>query len=133
MSYGSPAPSVVLFAVAKQASPTLTVGLLVLGVLFGVAAYAQSERFKKRKGVTPWRWPSFLWGIVGFISLLLWIVLFLIASRTTKAAPATGTLGYPGNQQPSGSWSKIRPADFSLGTGTAQGGPSTSATEVAPP
>jgi H+/Cl- antiporter ClcA len=106
MSYGSPAPSVVFLAVAKHASPTFTVVVLVLGVLFGVAAYAQSERFKKRKGVTPWGWPSFVWGIVGFISLLLWIILFLIASRTTKVAPATGTFGYPGAQQPSGSWSK---------------------------
>jgi prepilin signal peptidase PulO-like enzyme (type II secretory pathway) len=105
MSYGTATLGSAFFAVAKH-SPRFPVVILVLGVVFGVAAYLFSERFKRRKGVTPWRWPSFVWGIVGLISLLLWLILFLIAINTTKvpAAPTAGN--FPGPPQSPGYWSK---------------------------
>ena len=105
MSYGTSMFGIVPFATAKQ-SPTFTLVVLALGVVFAVAAYMQSERFKKRNGVTPWRWPSFVWGIVGLISLLLWLVLFLIAINTTKVPAVSGAGSFPGPQQSPGYWSK---------------------------
>ncbi|HEX3794521.1 MAG TPA: DUF2510 domain-containing protein [Acidimicrobiales bacterium] len=57
---------------------------LILAVVFGFCAYRASESFKMKRRVTPWGLPSWVWGIIGFLSLLLWAILFLIARKTTK-------------------------------------------------
>jgi hypothetical protein len=57
---------------------------LCLAVAFGLMAYRTSESFKAKRHVTPWGLPSWVWGIIGFLSLLLWGILFLIARQTTK-------------------------------------------------
>ena len=41
---------------------------------------------------TPWRWPAAAWGIIGFLSLLLCVVLFLIAQRTTRLPSVSATV-----------------------------------------
>ena len=64
---------------------------LVMAVVVAIVAFRSSENFKAKNGVTPWHWPSWLWGFVGFISLLLCLILFMIASRRTK--PVTGQMG----------------------------------------
>jgi hypothetical protein len=64
---------------------------LVMAVVVAIVAFRSSENFKAKNGVTPWHWPSWLWGFVGFISLLLCLILFVIASRATK--PVTVGVG----------------------------------------
>ena len=66
---------------------------LVIGVVVALVAYRSSEGFKDANHVTPWRIPSWGWALIGFLSLLLWVILFLIAKRTTKPAPAHESLG----------------------------------------
>ena len=63
---------------------------LVFALIIGVLAYFAAERFKRSHGVTPWRWPAAAWGIIGFLSLLLCVVLFLIAQRTTRLPSVSG-------------------------------------------
>ena len=84
MSHGSSMLTIAVLATKTHYSPGASLVILGLGVVFGILGYTRSEAFKKRTGITPWRWPSFVWAIVGFISLLLWAILFLIATRTTN-------------------------------------------------
>jgi hypothetical protein len=56
--------------------------LLALGV--AALAYRESESFKHKNGLTPWRIPSWVWAIIGFASLIVCAVLLAIARRTTK-------------------------------------------------
>lgn len=60
---------------------------IYLGVALVVAfvAYRSSETYKRENHVTPWHLPSLVWALIGFLSLLLCAVLFLIARKTTKA------------------------------------------------
>jgi Protein of unknown function (DUF2510) len=74
--------------------------VLVISCVFALVAYMESENFKRKNGVTPWHWPSWLWAVAGFLSLVLAAVLLLIARRRTKpvavsAFPsrAPGTVG----------------------------------------
>jgi hypothetical protein len=66
---------------------------LVLGAVFGALAYYASQDFKKRNGVTPWNLPSWLWGVIGFMSLLICAILMAIASRKTKSALRAAAYG----------------------------------------
>jgi amino acid transporter len=72
---------------AATASPARAIPFLLIALVFGFAAYRSSEAFNKKRGTTPWRLPSWAWAMIGFLSLLLCAVLFLIASRTTKVGP----------------------------------------------
>jgi hypothetical protein len=71
----------------------VNVGLLILGAVFGLCGYRSSVGYQRKHGYTPWRLPSWAWGLIGFLSLLLCAVLFLIASKTTKPAAPADTLG----------------------------------------
>jgi F0F1-type ATP synthase assembly protein I len=73
---------------------------LVVGLVVGFVAYRSSETYKRQHQVTPWHIPSLVWGLIGFLSLLLCAVLFLIARRTTK--PADAPSGAP--QSPPPGW-----------------------------
>ena len=75
-----------LLATASSASAIV---FLIIGLVIGYLAYRSSESFKAKNGVTPWHMPSWVWGVIGFLSLLLWVILFLIARSTTKPAAAT--------------------------------------------
>ena len=83
--------------------PTISpVVLLVAALVFGALAFGVSERFRRRHGVTPWRWPSLLWAFIGFLSLLVFAILVVIASlQTTKKleagayGPGPRANGYP--------------------------------------
>jgi Protein of unknown function (DUF2510) len=79
-----------------------SVFFLVLGVVFGVVAYRSSESFKKTHQVTPWHIPSWAWGVIGFISLLLWVILFLIARSTTKRPAPGAAVDVPASPVPPG-------------------------------
>ena len=71
-----------LFGAATSSNSALV--YLALGVVFGLITFFASEQFKRRWGRTPWGWPSAVWGIVGFLSLLLCVILMVLASWSTK-------------------------------------------------
>lgn len=73
--------------------------LVFLVIAAGVAllAYRESENFRRNNGVTPWRIPSVVWAILGFLSLFICAILLVIARRTTKPAwgqQRSGSLQY---------------------------------------
>jgi protein-S-isoprenylcysteine O-methyltransferase Ste14 len=82
----------------------MPIPLLLLALVFGFAAYRSSETFKARHEVTPWGWPSWAWGLIGLLSLLVWAVLFVIARKTTRTTstdpvrPPEGWYPDPGHQ-----------------------------------
>jgi drug/metabolite transporter (DMT)-like permease len=62
----------------------------VLGCVVALLAYRESETFRKKNGVTPWRLPSWAWALIGFCSLLVGAVLLAIARRTTDPVVGSG-------------------------------------------
>lgn len=62
---------------------------LGIGLVVAFVAYRSSETYKRQHNVTPWHLPSLVWALIGFLSLLLCAILFLIARKTTKPAAAT--------------------------------------------
>ena len=72
-------------AVAAYSSSQVLI-LLAIGAVVALVAYRSSEKFKRTNQVTPWHIPSWAWVLIGFISLLLCLILFAIARRTTKSA-----------------------------------------------
>jgi hypothetical protein len=90
-----------LTELATISTSTLVV-TLAIGVAVSVIAYRSSESFKRKRGVTPWGLPSWGWGVIGFCSLLLCGILFIIASRTTKLPMAPTAWGNGPTQAPPG-------------------------------
>jgi len=84
------------------ASTSRLVFVLIVGLVVGFVAYRSSESFKQRNDVTPWHIPSLVWGLIGFLSLLLCAILFLIARRTTKPASLAPTPAGVPSQAPPG-------------------------------
>ena len=91
-----------LLAAASSASAIV---FLIIGLVIGYIAYRSSESFKQKNGVTPWHMPSWVWGVIGFLSLLLCVILFLIARSTTKPAASTATAPGLPTQPPPGWYS----------------------------
>lgn len=56
--------------------------MLALSVVWAVIGYVLSERSLRSKGRTPWGLPSLLWAFFWFLSLILGLVLYFIASAT---------------------------------------------------
>jgi hypothetical protein len=77
-------------------STTLVDGF-VLGVVLGSLGYFLSERYKRARGVTPWRVPSGMWAVLLFLLSLIGVVMYLIACFTTR--PKTGPTGWAGGDQ----------------------------------
>jgi hypothetical protein len=78
---------------------SVNAGVLIFGVLFGVAGYGEANRFNKRYGRTPFGWPAIVWGVVCFLSFLIGLVLLAIGERIgRKAAEAGPTYGGSYNQ-----------------------------------
>jgi Protein of unknown function (DUF2510) len=88
-------PGVTPINTSMNGAPIVNLVYLVVAIVIAIAAYISSESFKKKNGVTPWHWPSWLWAVVGFFSFILCLILFMIASRRTKPAigPNSGTDG----------------------------------------
>jgi hypothetical protein len=95
-------------------SATLEEGFVV-GAVLGLVGYFLSERYRRSRGVTPWRVPSGLWAVLLFLLSLIGVVLYLIACFTTR--PKTGPTNWhpgqrdlaerspgPWNAPPSGQW-----------------------------
>jgi len=118
-----------------NASPVVNLIILALAVVVAVVAYTSSESFKKKNGVTPWHWPSWLWAVVGFVSLLLCLILFMIASRRTKpvTAPASGsTPGDSGQPLPTPAYASAVTDQNGWGQGSAPSVPFPGATTPSP-
>lgn len=62
----------------------MSVVFLVIACGVAALAYRESESFKRKNGVTPWHWPSWVWALLGLLSLVLCAVLLVIARRRTK-------------------------------------------------
>jgi len=75
-------------------STSTIVEQLVLGVVFGALGYMFSERYKRARGVTPWKIPAAVWALLLFLSWEIFSVLYLIAYFTTR--PRTGSTGWTG-------------------------------------
>jgi len=84
------------------ASSAQLIFYLVIGLVVGLLAYRSSESFKKKNNVTPWHMPSWVWGLIGFLSLLVCVILFLIARSTTKPVVAGSTMPEAPTQPPAG-------------------------------
>lgn len=50
----------------------------VLGAAFGLLGYFLSERYRRVRGVTPWRMPSGVWAALLFLFSLIGMVVYLI-------------------------------------------------------
>ena len=61
---------------------------LAIGFVVAFLAYRSSETFKRENNVTPWHLPSLVWALIGFLSILLCVILFLVARKTTKPVDA---------------------------------------------
>ncbi len=68
----------------RSLSPDETTLTLLLAALFGLTGYRISSRHRLLRGVTPWRFPSFVWALICFIIGPIGIVVVLVAEVTTK-------------------------------------------------
>jgi hypothetical protein len=83
---------------------------LVLALLFGVAGWHHARNLERKYGTAAWGMPSWVWGIITGISLLLGAILLLIAERGLKKQPqqsfpqvpsyATAPVGYGAEAAP---------------------------------
>lgn len=92
---------------------------IVLGVVFGIAAWKEAQRFEKQYGRTPWGFDPIVWGVVLFLVWPIGLILLAIAERAGRKqaaqraaaaqpwAPATGftpppfgDVTFPTAQQP---------------------------------
>jgi len=89
-------------ALLATASSAQLIVYLVIGLVVGLVAYRSSESFKKKNNVTPWHMPSWVWGLIGFLSLLVCVILFLIARSTTKPVAVTPTVSDAPTEPPPG-------------------------------
>jgi hypothetical protein len=64
----------------------------ILSVLCAIGGYRFSVRSGLLRGITPWRMPSIVWGII-CLTGPLGLLLEFVAVRTTK--PATASVGSP--------------------------------------
>ena len=103
---GLTAPCTAVLAVTTTSYSRARPILLVIAAVFAVVAFFASQGFKKRNGVTPWHVPSVVWGLIGFVSLILCAILLAIAAKTTKPTMAPAGVGFPGAPPPPGFWSQ---------------------------
>ena len=68
----------------------------VLGLVLAALGYFLSERYKRTRGVTPWRVPSGMWAVLLFLLSLIGVVMYLIACFTTR--PRTGPTDWAGDR-----------------------------------
>lgn len=90
--------------VLATASSGTAVFYLVIGLVIGFLAYRSSETYKRQNNVTPWHLPSLVWGLIGFLSLVLCAILLVIARRTTEPVESSGLLSPTATQTPPPGW-----------------------------
>lgn len=66
---------------------------LILGVLFGLAGWQYAIHLDNKYGVPAWGLPSWAWGLITGVSLLLGAVLMAVAERSLAKEPAEAPLG----------------------------------------
>ncbi|HUR14818.1 MAG TPA: DUF2510 domain-containing protein [Mycobacteriales bacterium] len=66
---------------------------LVLGVLFGLAGWQYALHLEGKYGVSAWGLPSWAWGLITGLSLLIGVVLMAIAERALAKDPEDAPLG----------------------------------------
>jgi Protein of unknown function (DUF2510) len=111
-------------------APAFNLILLVVAVVVAFVAYRESEKFRRSNGVTPWNWPSWLWAVVGFISLVLCAILITIAKRKTDPV---GTLWEPSSPSDTGPVSPSRAFATSVAASGSVPFPTTSRPLQPPP
>ena len=94
---------------------------VVLGAVLALFGYRYSERFRLRRGVTPWKLPSAAWAVLLFF-LPPVAVIYLIACLTTRSRTGPKDWNAPppgwGPGQAPNSW---RAPSSGYGPGSAQG------------
>ena len=70
---------------------------LIIEVVLGVVGFFLSERYKRTRGVPPWRCPSAVWALVWFLFPLLGAIVYAIACFTTR--PPANPSSWPGAAQ----------------------------------
>ncbi len=58
--------------------------LLALPFITFSVMYREAVSFKNKNGAWPWSISALVWGLIGFFSLIVGVVLLLIATKTTK-------------------------------------------------
>ena len=80
-----------------QTTTTISAPILIVAVMinlvFATIIFFASERFRRAHGVTPWRMPSIAWAIIGFLSWLICLILWLVASSQARKKLAAGGYG----------------------------------------
>jgi len=134
---------------AAARNSTLVVDLIIEAVL-GVLGFVLSERYKRTRGVPPWRCPSAVWALVWFLFPLLGAIVYAIACFTTRppAGPpgwTTGAQSWPGGAQgwgpgpgapgqgPQGGWNVPPPGAWGQQPPQGWGAPSPGQRDAPPP
>ncbi len=78
-------------------APAFNLIVLVIAGAVAFVAYRESEKFRRSNGVTPWNWPSWLWAVVGFFSLILCAILITIAKKKTNPVSTRWESSSPGD------------------------------------
>ena len=60
---------------------------LLLGVVFGVAGWQYARKLERDHGAPAWGMPSWVWGVITGLSLLLGVILLAFAERAMKRQP----------------------------------------------
>jgi hypothetical protein len=114
---------------------------LVLGAVLAILGYLASERYKRARGVTPWRLPSALWALLLFFLTLLGAVLYMIAYFTTRPRRSPSGTGAPGQgwgspppgwNAPPSSWTPGPPQGFEAPAPPRSDAPAPGYGQVAP-
>jgi Protein of unknown function (DUF2510) len=82
----------------KELLMASTALLVVLALAFALFGYRMSVRHFAQRGVTPWRFPSIVWGLICFAIGPIGILVELFAGVTTRpsvTAPAVGASAPP--------------------------------------
>jgi Protein of unknown function (DUF2510) len=103
-----------------------TVALALFELAFAIFGYKMSLRHLSQRGVTPWRLPSVVWGLICFAIGPIGIVVELFAGVTTRPTPA-GEMARP---RPSAAF-ELPSTDVRSGTRIADPSPGASSAPVA--
>lgn len=121
-----------MFGSSLHLSTSQLVLYTVLAFAFGAFGYMLALNYRHRAGVTPWRLPAIVWALFWFISPLVGLILYVIASRFTSPslgspgpAPAAGSAAgnpyarYPHSGAPAGGTGTIAPGGYGAAPGVA--------------
>ena len=93
---------------------------VVLGAVLALFGYRYSERFRLRRGVTPWKLPSAAWAVLLFFIPPVAVV-YLIACLTTRSRTGPSNYGPPPGWGPGQAPQGFQAPPSGYGSGPAQG------------